>query len=276
MSTSNMLDGISVYESAFTKSEKTLYQYLKTNINDIIYMSVTELAERIEVGESTILRFCRKVGFTGYQDFKLNVAQHMGIHQNIEVENDKSLNQIIADALVNSIYKSSMLINQEDLRETVGMINSANRVLFYGVGSSGVAAEEAKNRFMRIGRKYDAFTDSHFMMMISSTLGPGDLVVAFTLSGGTKDVVDACRVATTYGAKVIAITSYLKSPITKYAEKTILTSGREGPMEGGSLYAKISQLYIIDLLFSYTAQADLEQSKEYMKRIAQSIADKSY
>ena len=276
MPVQNILDEMSVFEFAFTKSERKLYEYLKKHINDIIYMSVTELAENIDIGESTILRFCRKVGHKGYQDFKLSIAQNIGTVQESEISHDKSLNQIVADSLISAINKSSKLINKQDLDEVVSMINNAKRVLFFGVGSSGVAAIEAKHRFMRIGRKYDAFTDSHFMMMISSALEKGDLVVAFTLSGGTKDTVDACRVAKEHGTQVIAVTSYLKSPITKHADKVLLTSGKEGPFEGGSLFAKISQLYIIDLLFTCTAQSDLERSKNYMKRIAQSITDKSY
>ena len=276
MTTVNLLDEISVFEFAFTKSEKKLYDYLQDHINEIIYMSVTELAERINVGESTVLRFCRKVGYKGYQDFKLTVAQYVGTNQEKEISYEKSLNKIVADSLIGAITKASKLTDETRLYQAIEMINSANRVLFYGVGSSGVAAIEAKHRFMRLGRKYDAFTDSHFMMMISSTLEPGDLVVAFTLSGGTKDTVDACRIAKEHGSGIIAVTSYLKSPITKYADLTILTAGKEGPFEGGSLFAKISQLYVIDLLFTYTAQEDLESSKEYMKRIAQAITDKSY
>lgn len=277
MATGNMIDAISIYENAFTKSEKVLYEYLKNSIDDIIYMSVTELAENINVGESTILRFCRKVGYKGYQDFKLNVAQYKGTEQLQEKMNeDQTLKDIVTESLINSINKSSMLVSIDTVEKAVNLINGSDRVLFYGVGSSGVAADEAKNRFMRIGKKYDAFSDSHFMMMISSTLQKGDVVVAFTLSGGTKDTVDACRVAHENGAKVIAVTSYLKSPITKYADYTLLTSGKEGPFEGGSLFAKISQLYIIDLLFTYTAQLDIDSSKKFQSLIAKSITDKSY
>lgn len=273
----NFLDEISVYESVFTKSERRFYEYLIEHIQEIIYMSVTELADRLDMGESTILRFCRKVGFEGYQDFKLTIAHHQGgtrVEENLS--EDKSLNTIVADSLIGAIKKASMLIDDAVLHQALTMINQANRVLFYGVGSSGVAALEAKHRFMRLGRKYDAFTDSHFMMMMSSTLGPGDLVIGFSLSGGTKDTVDACEKAREFGSNVIAVTSYLRSPLTKVADLTILTAGKEGPFEGGSLFSKISQLYIIDILFTYTAQGDLSSSREYMKRIAQSIMDKSY
>ncbi len=273
----NLLDAISVYENAFTKSEKILYEYLKEAIDDLIYMSVTELADKIGVGESTILRFCRKVGYKGYQDFKLNVAQYLGAGQlEQRTDEDKSLMEVVESSLINSIKKSTTLITEEKIEDTVELLNHAKRVLFFGVGSSGLAAVEAKHRFMRIGRKYDAFTDSHFMMMIASTLQEGDVIVAFTLSGGTKDTVDACRVARENGAKVVAITSYLKSPITKNADVVLLTSGKEGPFEGGSMFAKVSQLYIIDLLFTYTAQTDIEHAKHYQNTIAKSITDKSY
>ena len=277
MTTGNLIDAISVYENAFTKSEVILYDYLKDKIDDIIYMSVTELAETINVGESTILRFCRKVGYKGYQDFKLNVAQYRGAGlMDRTIDKSESLRDVVKESLINSINKSSMLIQDSDLTEAVELLDKANRVIFIGVGSSGVAAQEAKYRFMRIGKKYDAFTDSHFMMMIASTLQEGDAVVAFTLSGGTKDTVDTCRLARENGAKVLAITSYLKSPITKNADRVLLTSGKEGPFEGGSLFAKVSQLYIIDLLFTFTAQLNKDFAKGYQNKIAKSITDKSY
>lgn len=277
MVATSLIDTISVYENAFTKSEKILYQFLKEHIDEIIYMSVTELSEQIGVGESTILRFCRKVGYKGYQDFKLNVAQFMGAGQfEQQRDSDKSLMEIVESSLISSIKKSTLLISEPDIKEAVAMLNDANRVLFFGVGSSGTAALQAKHRFMRIGKKYDSYTDSHFMMMIAATLKEGDVVVAFTLSGGTKDIVDACNKARENGARVIAITSYLKSPITKLANIVLLTSGKEGPFEGGSMFAKVSQLYIIDLLFTYTAQLDIEHAREYQNMIAKSITDKSY
>lgn len=277
MTTVNLLDEISVYENAFTKSEVVLYEYLKQSIDEIIYMSVTELAEKLSMGEATILRFCRKVGFKGYQDFKLNVAQYLGTGQYVQPTDDnKSLMEIVESSLINSIRKSTTLISPSTVEAAVKLLDSSKRVLFFGVGSSGVAAIEAKHRFMRIGKKYDAFTDSHFMMMIASTLQEGDCVAAFTLSGGTKDTVDACRVARENGAKVIAITSYLKSPITKNADYVLLTSGKEGPFEGGSMFAKVSQLYVIDLLFTYTAQLEIEHARHYQNVIAKSITDKSY
>lgn len=276
MATQNLIDEISVYESVFTKSEQKLYQYLKEHINEIMYMSVTELSDHTDIGESTILRFCRKVGYEGYHDFKLSIAQHQGTRPQKEISDHQSLNSIVAESLISAIKKASMLIDDDVLLKALSMINKANRVLFYGVGSSGIAALEAKHRFMRLGRKYDAYTDSHFMMMMSSTLGPGDLVVGFSLSGATRDTVDACQKAREFGSNVIAVTSYVRSPLTKVSDLTILTAGKEGPFEGGSLFSKISQLYIIDLLFTYTAQGDLELSREFMKRIAQSIIDKSY
>jgi DNA-binding MurR/RpiR family transcriptional regulator len=277
MVATSLLHTISVYENAFTKSEKILYEFLQTHIDDIIYMSVTELAERIGVGESTILRFCRKVGYKGYQDFKLNVAQYLGAGQ-LEKQTDQSqsLMEKVETTLINSIKKSTLLIEEETVEAAVDLLAGANRVLFFGVGSSGVAAVEAKHRFMRIGKKYDAYTDSHFMMMMASTLQEDDIVVAFTLSGGTKDTVDACRTARESGAKVIAITSYLKSPITKQADLVLLTSGKEGPFEGGSMFAKVSQLYVIDLLFTYATQRDIDHARHFQNKIAKSITDKSY
>jgi DNA-binding MurR/RpiR family transcriptional regulator len=277
MSIVNFLDAISVYEAVFTKSELKLYLYLKTHIHEIMYMSVTDLAKQIGIGESTILRFCRKVGFEGYLDFKINIAQHQGgVSLENEIIANGSLYMTVAESLISSIKKASKLIDDSVLIKAVTMINQANRVLFFGVGSSGVAALEAKHRFMRLGRKYDAFTDSHFMMMMSSTLGPGDLVIGFSLSGATIDTIDACEKARAYGSNVIAVTSYVQSALTKIADLTILTSGKEGPFEGGSLFAKISQLYIIDLLFTYSAQSDLESTHEYMSRIAKSISEKTY
>lgn len=129
------------------------------------------------------------------------------------------------------------------------LLVSADRIHFFGVGSSGVTALEAKNKFMRITNKTEYSIDAHFQMMSAALMNKEDVAVLFSYSGSTKDTIELAEVIKKRGAKIIVITRFAKSPLTTFSNVTLLCGAKEGPLQGGSLSVKIAQLYILDLLY---------------------------
>ena len=128
MYNSKILIIIETYKNSFTKSEERIVEYLKNNLLAIIYMSITELAEAINVGETTIIRFCKKIGFKGFHEFKISLAQ-----DNIEVtENQDSitLSDKIYDNIIEVLRNSKQLIDQQKVIEAVTLMNKARKVYF--------------------------------------------------------------------------------------------------------------------------------------------------
>jgi DNA-binding MurR/RpiR family transcriptional regulator len=269
-----IISEIDTLTATYTKSDQKIIDFIKSNFKDVIHLSITEFSDKIEVGETTIVRFCKKLGYKGYHDFKLAIAQDDTFRK------EEKLN---ADTISDRIYKNMIavledsrnLINQELIKSSIIMINEARNIYFYGIGASGITALEAHSKFFRISPKFTSLIDSHFQTMAAQIMTKDDLIIVITISGSTKDIVDAVSYAKARGTKVIAITNYKKSPITKYSDIVLLTSGKLDDLNGGSLVEKISQLYVIDILFmEYINQS--KQLVENRELTAFSVTSKKY
>ncbi|BBH18847.1 RpiR family transcriptional regulator [Paenibacillus baekrokdamisoli] len=268
--------------NGLTKTEQIVAQYILDNPQDIIYQSVTELAERAGVGETTVLRLCRKLKFQGFQDFKLSLAQDLvktidHLHKEVSEEDDsQTLTQKVTATHIQTLEQTRELINPVQLSEAIALLYNARVICFFGVGSSGLTAMEAAHSFSRIGKPSRASTDTHFQAMEASMLSNSDVAVGISISGSAKDTIENLNLAKKTGAKIIAITSNARSPITKVADVVLLMVARENPLQGSSLAAKISQLAIIDILNVAVSLRTKEQALKFREITAKAISDKLY
>ncbi|WP_231689633.1 MurR/RpiR family transcriptional regulator [Bacillus sp. FJAT-27245] len=275
MSTTSTTLKIKSYYTSLTKAEKKAADYIVANLNDIIYCSVTELAEKADVGETTVLRLCRKIGFTGFQDFKLAVAQDSVMMAQAD-ESEPSIIRKTTSRHVEILEESRQLLDEEQVEKAVQAILSSKNNFFFGVGSSGLTALQAVNVFTRIGIACDAKQDSHFQAMSASLLTEEDCAIGLSVSGSTKDTIRNLELAKKAGARIICITSNGKSPITKLADIVLLTSSKEGPLEGSSIVSQIAQLSVIDILHSALINKREDIAQTARKATAKAVSDKLY
>lgn len=268
--------------SALTKMETIVAQYVLEHANEVIYLSVTELAEKANVGETTVIRFCRKLGFRGFQDFKLSLAQDLAkpvTHTHEEIKPTDPV-QVLAQKTIlsnNSILEETLkLVNPEKLAQAIDLLVQAETIQFYGVGSSGLTAKQASHSFARIGKRCDAQSDTHFQAMAASLLSENDVAVGITISGSTKDTIENLRLAKEAGARVISITHNARSPITKLTDVDLLMAARENPLQGSSLSAKISQLAVIDMLYAGVMLRLGEVAGQFRRKTAKAVSEKLY
>lgn len=133
-----------------------------------------------------------------------------------------------------------------------------------------------QNRLMRIGKHVDVVTDTHFQVMRATSLHENSVVIAISLTGSTKDIVHTVKIAKEKKATVIVLTNYVKSPLTKYADYILLTSVKESPLDSGSLVAKITQLYLIDLICTGITMKNYELAEKVKMEISENIGSKPY
>ncbi|QKS73347.1 MurR/RpiR family transcriptional regulator [Paenalkalicoccus suaedae] len=265
---------INSYYPSLTKSEQKVASYVLDHLEDALYYSVTDLAYHVGVGETTVLRFCRKIGLKGYQEFKLALAQTVS-EEEAEDQEENFIHKVQANT-IQTIRETATMLSDQDLESAITYLEHAKTICFFGVGTSGLTALDAKSRFLRIGRITEAIADSHLQSMTAATLGAGDVVVALSVSGSTRDTIQSLKVARENGATVIAITYYSRSPITEFADIVLPGGGKESPLEGGSLTAKISQLFMIDLLCTGLSLRTKEETLRMRKKTAESVVDKIY
>jgi DNA-binding MurR/RpiR family transcriptional regulator len=270
---------INSYFPSLTKSEQKVAAVVLDQMEKALYYSVTDLADVAEVGETTVLRFCRKIGMKGYQEFKLAIAKDLSsLSQEEESDPSKPTGFIhsIASYTKNAVDETVNKLDDPSLEKAIQLLAGAGSIHFFGVGTSGLTALDAKNRFLRIGYRSDAVIDPHIQSMTAATVKEGDVVVGLSISGSTKDTIDSLSLAKENGASVIAITYYARSPITKLADAVLLSGGKESPLEGGSMIAKISQLFVIDLLCTGLALNNKEFSLGMKEKTARAVVDKIY
>lgn len=274
----------SLYNS-FTKREKVVADTVMKEPQQIIYTTITDFAEMADVGDTTIIRFCRKLGFKGYQSFKMSLAQELSLNNNngaLTSLNEEILEDDTVEIVLQKLYSTCTgalqetvsLLNNSHINKAVEMMRKSNRIRFYGVGTSGVTALDAKYRFMRIGINVDCLTDGHMMGMDAALLNSQDLAIGITHSGSTKDTIEALKIAKESGANTICITHHSRSPITKYADVVLLTGFREGPLQGGALGTKIAQIFVIETLFVEIFKGSKEKYIKNKKKTSDAIADK--
>ncbi|ASN06146.1 MurR/RpiR family transcriptional regulator [Virgibacillus necropolis] len=261
-------------KQSFTKSEKKIYDYIVSNEQKVLYHSLTELSDTSGVAEATVLRFFRKLGFKGFQDFKFAFAQEVSIASN--KHNDGTYMEKIRNNMMQAIEDSYEIIDKEALDASIHAINKSQDVVIFGLGSSGIAALDMQNRLMRIGKHVSVVTDSHFQVMRASSMNKNTVVIAISLTGSTKDIIDTVKIAKEKKATIIALTNYTKSPLTKFADHILLSSTKESPLDSGSLVSKVTQLFLIDLICTGLTIENYKEAEKVKMEITENTASKLY
>jgi len=224
-------------------------------------MPVGELAERAHVSKPTVVRFCRSVGYDGLSDFKRKLAGTVNegvpfVHRSVD-EDDKP-GDLIVKVIDNAV--SALLKYRNDAadlafeRAMVALTEAAQqgrRIDFYGVGNSGIVAQDAQHKFFRLGVNAAAISDGHVQVMSATMLKPGDCAVIISNSGRSKDLIDASEIALRKGATVIAITAS-GSPLAQLAQgagQVLLAADHPEDFDRYSpMVSRMLHLMIIDIL----------------------------
>jgi len=262
-----------------TRAERKVADYVLQNKNKVLYMSITDLADACKVGDTSVYRFCRTLGMDGYQQFKMKLSISLSEHElsgEEKKEKEESAAGRIMESHMNAIRESYLLLEPEEIKRLVKMIEESDRVYFFGIGDSLLTAEEARNKFLRITNKVACLTDPHMQSMAASMATERDLIVIISYSGSTKDNIHVAKIAKRAGAKIACITHYKKSPLTSYSDVMLLCGGEEAPLEGGSMSAKMGQLYLIDLLYQEYYAKNYERSMANNKITSSAVVEKLY
>ena len=267
----------------FTKAEKKVADYVVANQEKVLYMSITDLAEACEVGDASVYRFCRTMKLQGYQEFKMKMSLSQAIAREEEKsdikERENSLGALaerVMEQHVAAIRETCMLLEQDSFERVLAMFEQAQRVHFFGIGDSLLTAEEARNKFLRLTNKVSCITDPHMQSMAASLCTLEDLIIIISYSGATKDNIHVAKLARKAGARLACITHFRKSPLTEYCDAVLLCGSQEGPLEGGSMKAKMSQLYLVDMLYQSYYERNFRQSKRNNEITSHSVVEKLF
>lgn len=264
------------------EAEKRIADYILKHEKDIIYLTITEVAEQTKTSEATVVRTCRKLGYRGFQDFKITVAQEIvnpvkSIFE--EATEEDSCFDILNkefDSIINTLNYTRRIINKDELVAAAEAILKARKVVVFGCGNSAPVALDAAHKFIRAGLESAAYNDSHMQIIIAAGLTKEDVAIGISHSGSSRDVVEALEVAKSRDATTICITNYGYSPVTKVADIKLFTASEETRYRIIGLSSRIAQLGIIDAIYIYVSLRNKEKAIKSMRCIEKALQSKKY
>ena len=274
----NCLGNIRSYYARLSEKEKKIADYILNNPDKIIHSTINEVAEDLNVADATVFRFCKRIGFKGYQAMKIALASQImntnqQIHEEISEDDDE---KTIADKVFKSntqtLENTLHILDSASITKAVHFILQADKVEFYGTGGSAVIAMDAFHKFMRTGIKAFSFIDSHFQLMSASQLTNKDVAVVISHSGTNKDTINILKTAQKNGAKIIGITGYPKSPLGQNADVSLYTSSEETEYRSEALSSRIAQLSLIDALYVNVMVQNKDKAKESLEHMREAIS----
>ena len=281
---SNILESITAQYHSLTRSGKKLADYIFAHTGEAQYFSISTLAENSGVSEASITRFCHGLGLAGYNDFKLALAKTDHVTDMGElsdspqgIASEDSLNTIfqkIHKASVLSLNETLELLNEDAINKAVDLLVQADRVFCFGNGGSMVMAMEAWARFSTATSRFVHVSDSHMQIMNTALATSQDVLLVFSYSGSTKDMEDTLQIAREHGVSIILVTHYPNSRAAQFADVVLLCGYNEGPLQSGSIPAKVGQLLLIDCLFYGFCRRNPEASAAARSATAEAVARK--
>lgn len=265
-----------------TSAEKKIGDYVVIHQHKTQYMSISELAEECGVAEATVSRFCKRLHYKGYNAFKLAIANSTATTHTRnplagEVLADDSIIdmcQKVYSADVEAVSQTLALIHPDRIAQASQILAESDKVLCMGQGGSMLLAHEAAHLFGTARGGFFAVWDSHLQAISVGQLTEKDAVLFFSYSGSTKDLMDILKQVKERGARSILITRFPKSPGAASADVVLQCGAQEGPLQLGSIAARMAQLFLVDVLFSETCRRDMEGCERYRERVAEALADK--
>ncbi len=235
--------------------------------------TITELAQSCGTSETTVIRFCRAIGFEGYPELRLTLATEAGRAEGVgqsgrevggDIGSGDTLEQVvekIAFADSHAVEETAAQLDTDVLEQVVDAMVGARRIDIYGVGASAFVALDFQQKLHRIGQISYAWSDTHIMLTSAAVLGAGDVAMGISHTGSTSDTIDALSEARQRGATAVAITNFPRSPISKVADMVLTTAARETTFRSGATASRLAQLTVIDCVFVGIAQRTFTQTR---------------
>ncbi len=252
------------------ETEQKIAQTILSDPDTAVRLPVKELAKRAGVAESSIVRFCQRVGYKGFRELKIDLARSTAYPEEIPLG---EINQYDAPGdVVKKVFSSSCkaledtvsMLDLDAFEQACEAISSAHRIEFYGVGTSAQIAVDAYYRFMRVGFPAFFAVDPHIMRISAAQLGKKDLAIAISHTGRTKDTIKALETAKKAGAVTMCITSYLQSPITQLADICLVTTTAETQYLREAVSSRIAQIALLDALYTMVSIRRYHKSLKHL------------
>lgn len=279
----NILLKIRDMKDSMTPVERMVAEYILANTEEIPHLSIKSLAQLSRTSDASVLRFCKTLGYSGYRSFIVSISASLGSmdeeqkDEYTDIQPGDDLNVVISNISYNnmkSIEDTLSIIDRDAVARAVRALRDTNRIVFFGIGASGLVCMDGEQKFSRINKMCHAYTDGHSQLTAATLLGKGDVAFFVSNSGDTIEILEALEITQRAGATSIALTKFNKSELADKADIVLSISTPEVTIRSGAMGSRIAMLTVIDILFAGVASAEYPNIKKYLLKTHNILASK--
>jgi RpiR family carbohydrate utilization transcriptional regulator len=276
LNSANLLKSITDARPKLRKSEQKVADFVLANPQDVIHMRIVDLAAEANVSEPTVVRFCRALHYDGFQDFKLTLAQGLASNASFEQfsldskDTVSEFKQKIFDSMIGNLIHIRDQLEPNTLESAIDALVKAKRIEFYGFGASAAVCSDAQHKFYRLQISAAAYSDPHMQTISAVSMVPGDVVVAISQTGRTKDLLHTVKLVRDTGATVISLCPG-NTPLAELATLPIHIDVEEDKDLSTLMSSRVLHLVVIDVLAVGVAMRLGPALLDHLKTIKRSL-----
>jgi len=257
------------YYNEASTTEKEIVQYIIEHPEETSHMTVYTLGEKTFSSPASIIRLCKKNGFKGFKDFSKALIFELAMRSQNQSEEKSEITKAdsIEDIIDKVTYKNIIsledtknLLDSETLNKSIMLLIQSENICIYGIGSSLIVAKDAQQKFMRLNKHCSVSDDWHLQLLTARNMSEKDVGIIVSYSGQTAEMIECANAMKENGVKIISITKYGNSPIVELCDYNIFVAANESTFRSGAMSSRISQLNVIDILYTGFANTEYEKS----------------
>ena len=243
----------------FTANEEDIAKYIIKNFRNIRELDTNIIAAKTYTSNASVTRMCKKIGFNGFQDFKMKMIEEVVSLENQEINFDnsdidkKDSTTIIIEKLnklsISSLQETKLLQEVSMIDSVVDLITEKEVIDFYGIGASHIVCLDAQYKFMRAGKIVNTFEGSDLQHVQAVNSNLKHLAILISYSGLTKEILDIAEILQEKEIETVSITGYGNNKLVKKCKYNLFVTSREALIRSAAIYSRISMLNLIDVLY---------------------------
>jgi DNA-binding MurR/RpiR family transcriptional regulator len=243
-------------------------------------LTISELATAARTSETTVLRFCRRLGMPGYPQLRLALAEESAqprtmLRSGTDISASDTIDDIVAKVAftdASAVEETAQQLDRDALAAAAAFIARAGRVDIYGVAASAVVGTDLQQKLHRIGIVAFAWNDPHLALTSATLLTRADIAIGISHSGTTTETIEALAAARSTGAKTLAITNFPLSRLASGVDYLLTTAARETSLRSGATASRIAALTVVDCLYIAVAQRNLRKARKAVVDTREAVA----
>lgn len=275
---------IKAYLRSLNTAENKVAKYILKNPENVLNMTISELAAESSVSESTVFKLCRTLDFNGFRDFKITLARQYRAPEPISIANEPIKRTDSAEGIayktfqfsIDSLNNSLKTLDYAELEQACTALKKAHKVLVISIGISRTTSVFAADKLSFFGIDAVAATDAHVQAMRASLLTTKDLLFAFSRSGDTRDIIESVKIARDKGAKIIGVTNNPRSYFAKLLDIQLLVESKDTEFRGDVLASRIEHFCVVDTIYMMLAARSRKRASAHFENVQHAAAIKQF